>query len=222
MTTPTPKRANVRASLPPIEDIREALGIADNAKDDEITALMSSTIALIETYLGRGFIRADEVEEIDPPESRLDAVLLFRYPVESVTSVTRNDVALTGYRLQKAAGVLRFGEACGRRRRVCCEENWPLVVSYTGGYADDALPADLVDCVMRVFYGRWQSTGGTGNLADADSGGAIRSVAVDGLTVTRDSPSYAGAAFADAVIPPELASVAAALDPYRARRAGGV
>jgi hypothetical protein len=219
MATPVQRGVSVRGSLPTIEEIREALGFPDDTHDAAIAAMLASTIAMIENYLGRGIVRATETEEIVPPDSRMRAILLWRYPVESITSVTREGVDLSGYKLYKAAGILRLDYWY---RRACCDEDAALEVVYVGGYADDGLPADLVDAVMRVFYGRWNSTGGTGNLSEVDHGGAIRSVAVDGLTVTRDSPSYAGAGFSEAVIPPEIAPVAAVLDPYRARRASGV
>ena len=108
------------------------------------------------------------------------------------------------------------------RWRGCCENVPQVIIEYDGGYPDDAWPADLLDAVMRAFYGRWQSTDGTGNIATIAGGAANRSITIDGLTITRDAPSYAGTALAEQVLPPELAMDAAQLDPYRSRRVGGV
>jgi hypothetical protein len=219
MSSP-PFTLNARARFPTIEEIREALGIADDSQDEAITATLAAVVALVESYLQRGIVRADEIEEIDPPDSRLSAVLLFRFPIASVASVTQDGALRTGYRVQSNSGILRWPTGRWTRAWQECLHDIPLIVSYTGGYPEDGWPADLLWAVMDVFYRRWALTGG--EAAQVDTGGAIRSVAVDGMTVTIDSPTYAGSAFAESVIPVELVPVAAILDPYRVRRAGGV
>jgi hypothetical protein len=219
-----PKRIGVRANLPTIEEIREALGIADSSQDAAIQSMFNSTIAIIEAYLQRGIVRADEIEEVDPPDSRLSALLLFRFPIESVATVTHDGLALTGFRVQKASGILRWPDGWARHRQ-CCRYDRQIIVSYTGGYADDAWPADLLDAVMSTFYRRWHATGGTGNAAEIDaSASENRSVSIDGLTIEHRDPPQSVYAFGGALIPINiyLAPVAAQLEPYRVYRAGGV
>ena len=223
----TPKRMAARSvvSFPTLEQIKTALGIdaGDASKDAAITALLASTIAIIEGYLGRGIALEQVIEEFDPPETRVDVLLLHRFPVQQVVSITHEGGAeITGARVYKATGVVRWRHGCARVRGCGCEDLAPILVEYSGGYAEDAWPADLLDAVMRAFYGRWQATGGTGNTADMVGGPGNRSVTIDGLTITRDAASFAGSALADQAVPPELASVAAQLEPYRVIRAGGV
>lgn len=209
-------------AFPTLDEIKEALEIdaSDPSHDEAIEAMLASTITIIEGYLGRGIAFAHELEEFIPPESRLDVLLLRRYPVSSIQSVTLDGSPISDYWLYKSSGVVRWRNRHGAR--VPCESAGEIVCEYDGGYPDDAWPADLADAVMRAFYGRWQATEGSGNIASIVGGPGNRSISIDGLTITRDSASYAGSAFALQVIPPELANVAAQLDPYRARRVGGV
>lgn len=218
-------RVKSTVAFPTIEQIKQALGIeaSDQSKDQAITTMLASTISIIESYLRRGIAFAHEIEEFDPPETRADALLLYRFPVSEVQSVTQEGAPITGYRVHKRPGVVRWRDAwctvrCG------CEHMLSVVVEYDGGYPDDAWPADLLDAVMQTFYSRWNSTGGTGNLAKIDaSESANRSVSVDGLTITREGVQSTYA-FGGTVMPVNtlLAPVAALLDPYLARPLGGV
>lgn len=214
------------ASLPTLAEIKTALGIdaSDTSKDAAITSLLAATIAIVETYLGRGIIRAAVVEEFPPPDNYDPALSLFRFPVDHVNSVTQEGAALAGFRVEKEPGIVRWRMGNCFARRACCGElELPIVVDYVGGYPDDNWPADLIEAVMRSFYGRWHATGGSGNLADAvQAGGPNRSVSVDGLTITRDAASYAGDAFSGQAVPPDLVGVAAMLEPYRSRIVTGV
>jgi hypothetical protein len=214
------------ASIPTIDEIKAALGIetGDASKDEAIQSMLDATIALIESYLGRGIAHAAVVEEFDPPENANPALLVFRFPIEVVNSVKQYGNALTGWRAYKTPGIVQWrGTHCAIRRACCDDMGEPVVVDYVGGYADDAWPADLLEAVMRAFYIRWNATGGTGNLADVvNAPGNNRSVSVDGLTITRDSQMYAGEGFAGQAVPPELTSVAAMLEPYRSRIVTGI
>lgn len=210
------------AALPTLEQIKEQLGISGAESDAAITALLASTIAMVETYLGRGIkYMANAVEEFDPPDSRGPGLFVFRFPVEQVISITQEGADLTGWRVFKADGEVRLRNfCCGDWRGRACRQDVLIVVNYAGGYPDDAWPTDLVAAVMRVFYDRWAATGNTGNTSSMEAAGANRSVSIDGLTITRES--LASNALGELAIPPELLAVAAALDPYRARRGTGV
>jgi len=213
------------ATFPTIDEIKLTLGIDPNdvTYDEAIASNLAATISLIESYLGRGIAYADELQEFDPPDTENPALLLYRFPVDVVNEVTVEGQALGGWRVQKRSGIVRWHEACACTvAHYCCRSAPQIVVDYTGGYPDDAWPADLLDAVMQVFYGRWRASNNTGNIAEIPSGGGVRSVSVDGLTVQYDSATFAGSAFAGSVVPPELTGVAAALDPYRARLLTGV
>jgi len=214
------------ASLPTVADIKKALGIpdADTSKDEAIESMLAATIALIETYLGRGIAQANEVQEFIPPDSRNPVLSVFRFPIQLVNSVTQEAATISGWRVYREAGQVKWkAGACYMRRACCGEDDPPVMVDYVGGYADDAWPADLAEAVMRAFYVRWNATGGTGNTADVvNAPGNNRSVSVDGLTITRDSQMWAGDAFGGVVVPPELTGVAAMLERYKVHTVTGV
>jgi hypothetical protein len=214
------------ASLPTVDQIKVALGIepTDTSKDAAIQSMLDATIALIESYLGRGVQSAPMIEDIEPPENANPSLLLYRFPVSQVNSVMQDAAVISGWRLYKSPGILKWRVGGCNVRRACCGElDVPVTVDYVGGYAADAWPADLVEAIMRAFYIRWNATGGTGNLSEVvNAPGNNRSVSVDGLTITRDSQSYAGEGFAGQAVPPELTSVAAMLEPYRSRVLMGV
>jgi hypothetical protein len=120
-------------------------------------------------------------------------------------------------------GVLEWSEGCCHIPHQGWGRDPIIVVDYAGGYADDAWPADLLDAVMRVFYARWNASGGTGNAAQASgTGAAIRSVTVDGLTVQYGDALASLSGSDGGPVPPELAGVAALLEPYRMRLVTGV
>lgn len=214
------------ASLQTVEEIKTALGIeaSDVSKDAAIESMLEATIALIESYLGRGIISAPMLEEFEPPDNRNPSVLLYRFPVEIVNGVSQGAVTVNAWKVYKASGIVQWRAGqCNVRRACCGEDDLPLVIDYVGGFAADAWPADLAEAVMRAFYIRWAATGGTGNLSEVvNAPGNNRSVSVDGLTITRDSQMYAGEGFAGQAVPPELTSIAASLEPYRSRIVTGV
>jgi hypothetical protein len=220
-------RVSSRASLPTLDEIKLVLGIdpSDDSKDAAIAAQLAAVVTMIENYLQRGIAFAHEIEEFDPPETRVDSLNLFRFPVSAVQSVTQEGTEIAGYRFAKKAGIVYWRRGCYRLRSHTWIELPLIVVEYDGGYPDDAWPADLLGAVMQVFYARWAATGGTGSVSNIDAGAsANRSVSVDGLTITRGEGPQSTYAFGGVVIPVnvELAPVAAVLEPYRARPVGGV
>lgn len=214
------------ATLPTLDDIKAALGIdaSDTSKDAALTANMQATIAVIEGYLQRGIAFGDEIQNFEPVESRNPKLLLFRFPVTEVRSVTLDGADLTGWRVLKSSGIIEWRDGCGCPVvHGCCDHEPVIAVDYSGGYPDDAWPADLLDAVMRAFYARWNATGGTGSAADASgTGAAIRGVTVDGLTVQYGDAGAAAAEFGGGPVPAELVGVAAILDPYRQRYVTGI
>src|SRR5262245_14710855 len=65
----TRRAAAVAESFPTLDDIKEELGITDNDLDDELTAMLASTIMMVENYLGRGIKHQDVIQEFDPPDT---------------------------------------------------------------------------------------------------------------------------------------------------------
>lgn len=213
------------ATFPTLDDIKAALGIpaGDTTKDQAITNGMLSTVAMIETYLGRGIAYADESQQFEPIDTRDPKLFLWRFPVDTVAEVIVEGSPVTGWRVYPRQGVIDLGRGCCTHGpRQCCDEEPLITVRYTGGYPDDAWPPDLLEAVMRAFYGRWNATGG--NIANTTGNvGPVKSWSADGLSVTMaEASSGMGAGSSSDVIPPDLVNVAAMLDPYRVRFVRGV
>lgn len=210
--------------FPTLDEVKAALGIepTDTSKDAAITAGLAATVAMIETYLGRGIAYGPQRQQFEPVETRNPKLMLWRFPIDTVESVTQDGGAVSGWRALHSQGVLEWGQGCGcYAPRYRCERDPLVVVNYTGGYPDDAWPADLLEAVMRAFYGRWNATGG--NIASTTNGAPIRSWSADGLTVQyADADVLLSDSTAASTVPPDLMGVAAMLEPYRARYVSGV
>lgn len=218
--------AGVRATVPTLDDLKDMLGIppTDTSMDDEILDGFAATIAIVESYLGRGvaFV-ADVVQAFEPVDTRVRRLLLFRFPVSVVSQVMVDDQVVTGWRLFPQSGILewRGAGACAYMPGACGAE--PVVsVTYSGGYPDDAFPNDLLDAILRAFFARWHATGETGNAADMSAQGPVRSVGVDGSSITWADHTAITQDASGGPIPDELLGVAAQLDPYRQRFVTGV
>lgn len=214
------------AIMPTLAELKDMLGIAglDATQDAAILSQFETTLAVVENYLGRGVAFGSVVQAFEPVETRNRRLMLHRFPVALVRSVTVDGVAVTGYRLFPASGILQFREDCGgggHMRGGCANE--PIVlVDYDGGYLDDAWPADLMDALMRAFFSRWNATGATGSSAEITSQAPIRSVTVDGSSVTWGDFQASAEKHGGGPVPNELLAVSAQLDPYRARLVTGV
>jgi len=208
--------------MPTLDELKDLLGIppGDTSLDDEITDGFAATIAIVEAYLGRGVAFAAELQPFEPVDTRNPRLMLYRFPVTEVRAVLVDGSAVTGWRVFPASGILEWrGRGCSYYP--CTPE--PLVsVDYSGGYADDAWPADLMDAILRAFFARWHATGDTGNMADASTRGAITSISVDGSAVAYGEPGVNAAEFGGKPWPPELQGVVAILEPYRQRSVTGV
>lgn len=137
-------------------------------KEAAAVVALSQSLALVESYLDRKLeYLADEVEEFSEPGG--GALLLRRYPIEAVASVTGEywTAPASGYTVNKAAGVLTVWGWLG----------WPAVtVRYAGGYKPAEWPLDLVNVILQLAASLWPSIYATGGPAPASSEGAVRRV----------------------------------------------
>jgi hypothetical protein len=209
--------------MPTLDEIKDALGIppSDTSLDQAIADAFAATIAIIEAYLGRGIAWGPMLQTFEPVDTRNPKLLLYRFPVTTVRTVTVDDALVEGWRVLSAQGVIEWRGPHYWPHTECGRE--PVVaIDYDGGYADDAWPADLMDAIMRAFYARWHATGDTGNTADISTGGAITSLSVDGSSIAFGEPGVNAAEFGGKPWPPELQGVVAILEPYRQRLVTGV
>jgi len=234
VSTPTPTpRAILGATytgtspFPTLDEVKAKLGIdaSDTSQDAAITQAVLSTIAIVESYLGRGIANVqDGVQDFEPIDTRDKRLFLSRFPVQAVTSIDVDGSPLStgSWRVFARQGVIELGDGCCHcfPRHGC--ERLPLIhVVYTAGYPDDAWPTDLLEAVLIAFYGRWPTVSATPPTPGASA--PVRSWTSDGLSVVyADQFVGMGSRQDEDVIPPDLLSVAAILDPYRVRFLRGV
>lgn len=221
MSTPNPLLDIQCATFPTLEQIKELLGITGGAQDAALTALMKSTLAMVEGYLGRGIVERTGPQRFEPIDTRDSKLFLTRFPVSEIESVEIDGgEVLTGWRLYSDQGVLDLGRCGGRAPHDCCAQGPVIVVTYTGGYPQDCWPPSLLDAVMSTFYRRWNAT--AGDASSIVAGGAVKSWSADGLAITMGDASAGLGSISTDAIPADLIPVAAQLDPYRLRFVRGV
>ena len=105
------RRTSLRAvaPFPTVDLIKQILGIpdTDTSKDAAIAMVLASCLAMIENYCGRTFQEGDYTEEFPPLDARDRTLMLRAWPVQSITTVTRDGVAMTDWRLYADTGQLR-------------------------------------------------------------------------------------------------------------------
>jgi hypothetical protein len=223
MSTPNPLLDVECAAFPTLDQIKETLGIADASKDAALSALMKGTLTMIEGYLGRGIVERERTERIDPIDTRDSKLFLSLFPISEVASIVVDGGAplLSGWRVFKAQGIVELPHGCCRSGpRHCCGNEPQIEVTYTGGYPQDCWPPSLLDAVMSTFYRRWNAT--SGDASQIVTGGAVKSWAADGLSISMGDVSAGLGSISTDAIPPDLLPVAAQLDPYRLRFVRGV
>lgn len=152
--------------LIPVDDIKTLLGVTGNAYDDAIAKAAPIVTEYFETYCRRGLAYSAEVIE------ELDAVRrlpLFRWPIDTVASLVIGGAPLTPVRIEKARGIVVTGLRCS---------SLMAVVTYSGGYPQDAVPLDLAQayasCVGTVAGVPVSTTGG----ATGSSGAPLKSLSL--------------------------------------------
>lgn len=122
--------------------VKSELGITDTASDAKLDLWIDQASGIFAAECNRVFAKETISEQFRLRRSdclvrsRQDSLILARYPVASITSVTEDDVVLaaTDYEVDKATGLL-YRLSGGTRINWCAQK---VVVVYVGGY--DLLP----------------------------------------------------------------------------------
>jgi hypothetical protein len=122
--------------------VKRELGIVDRAEDENLTAWIARASAAIAEHCNRVFLQ-ETITETFRPSSRSETLLLSRFPVDTIESITESEVALESglYELDAKCGIVERLTAFGSAT------SWPaavISVTYTAGYEDiDALPREV-------------------------------------------------------------------------------
>lgn len=123
------------------DDLKVFLGITDSGNDGELLAMLDRAVATLEARVGP----LSEVDVVDEVHTGPGPLVLKRWPVISVTSVSDNGSDVTDLDLDADAGVLYGGFFSCIRRGV--------KVTYVAGRAD--LPMDLEAAVLELAKHLW-------------------------------------------------------------------
>lgn len=124
-----------------LADARGWLDIPAGSDDVNVQRAITAVSQMIATWCSRNFVQADYTDTYDGTGGF--ALILRNFPVSSISAVS-----IDGRIVSAAAGPLDSGYALSGRRLIlrgsCFSRGQAnVVVSYTAGYAPDAIPADL-------------------------------------------------------------------------------
>ena len=122
-----------------VEEYKTWSGISGSDQDAEIAEAILLMTALVEHYCGRGLeYKTDDVYTEDYPRS--ETIVLWRYPVDTITTILVDSVELAEYDLDRKTGRLASKEFLTAKN---------VEVTYNSGYqlTPDALKAAMFSLV---------------------------------------------------------------------------
>lgn len=153
---------NTDRSLLSIAALRSAAGIADNSKDEELTALGRYVSAVItkacKVAVQNGVpptLRLETVTQTTRFDARREHLVLLRSPVIEVASLTEDGAALsetTDFRIEN--GMLRRLSGAGVS---CWAHGADIVITYSAGWS--TVPDDLEFAARKFVAEEYQSGG---------------------------------------------------------------
>jgi hypothetical protein len=207
--------------------VKVLLGISGTDEDDALTAALPVITAYFENHCRRGLAYVDPVVE----ESRIVAVErlpLFRFPVDAVVELAIDGAALDPApvppQLDQARGFIYPYSTWPYGGRPYTGPGWGTWwggfarVTYSGGYPEDEVPADLALAFARCsadlagvsYAGSSSSSGGGAPLKSLGLGSGALTVAFDTGTAARSS-------YDTSSVPPLLAPYLYTLEGYRVK-----
>jgi hypothetical protein len=127
-------------NLTTLDAVKDVLEIADRSEDERLSRWIAQASAAIYEHCNRTFI-SETVAETFRLSARSDEVLLSRYPVADVASITECEVAIEAgdYEVDTVNGIVRRL----RSNKLSCWPAGTIVVTYTAGYESADLPEDI-------------------------------------------------------------------------------
>jgi len=179
-------------SYPTLSDVKTFLGLTTTDDDTRLTLLASWTEELIHAYIGRNLNTDTYTQTLYKPVT--EGIQLDNYPVDSITSITNDDIAqtLTDYDLVEVIGTV-YGDFVTAT---------DVVIVYVGGYA--TIPPVIVDVFYAIVEDRYNEYKGTSDAEVKDvtlfdfakvsydsstSSGANRSLTYSGIEAKGHIPS---------------------------------
>lgn len=199
-----------------LADTKDELDITTNTANQFLTRAIRQASSAIATHCGRVFIAEQVTETFRAAGSplgffgasaqqialgsdganfpRAEAIALKRYPVSAVASVVEDDITLvegTDFEVDGDKGWIY-------RLNTDLRISWgfvKLVVTYTGGYAADAVPDDLQNATLRLITARYTARGRDPMLRGYEVPGVL------------SEQFWVGGIGEDTALPPEVAGL---------------
>lgn len=176
---------------------RQALRLTDESDDELLKVLIDRASDIISRHCKRAFA-LETVTETFRLERCVADLVLGRYPVAAIASVTENEVALDPTSYEETCGVLTRLSGAYSRSWIAAK----VEVTYTAGYAlPGGCPPALAHACIQLVVAFWSAAGRDPHL---------RAVTVEGIS----SRSYFGS---DAALPPDVAGLLVAFRNLRTR-----
>jgi uncharacterized phiE125 gp8 family phage protein len=184
VTTPAASYDLVR-----LDTVCDALGITDRAEDEQLVQWIKQASCAVAKHLNRVLAR-ETIEETFRLSTVTESLLLSRYPVSSVVSVTEFDTVLdvADYEVNSTSGVLTRLSADAP----VCWSAGKIVVSYVAGYALDDVPDEIARAVIMLVSQYRYSAERDPQLRSESTEGAGSSSYFDGLDTGGLSPEVRG------------------------------
>lgn len=154
--------AATNRQLTTLDRVKTELGITGSANDDALETKIDEASAAIESYLARPLAR-EPVSEVFRLPCAVLWLMLDRWPVTTLTSVTEDTTALT------VSTEYEADLGAGRVRRLCSGySTWwapqpSTTVVYTAGYVlpgdtgTRTLPYDIEAAAVKLVVGSWRA-----------------------------------------------------------------
>lgn len=162
-------------NLTTLDRVKLELGIENTDNDDLLEAKIAEASADIEASIGRTVCRAGITETFWPVTG--GNLILDRYPVASIESVTVDDVLVTEWRLDTQTGILYRLDESGYQLSWYAAKS--IIVVYTAGYimpgeTDRDLPYALEGAAIELVSSYWQARGRDASLKAEEIPDVIR------------------------------------------------
>lgn len=184
VTTPAESYNLVR-----LDAVRDALGITESGEDEQLATWIKQASGAVTKHLNR-VLAQETVEETFRLSTVTESLLLSRYPVASIVSVTEFDTVLaaTDYELHAASGVLTRLSADAP----VCWSAGKIVVQYVAGYALDDVPDEVQRAVIMLVSQYRYGSDRDPQLRSETTDGAGSSSYFDGMEAGGLSPEVRG------------------------------
>jgi hypothetical protein len=152
--------------------IRLGIDPADTSQDADIEIAMNTALAMVEQYLNRQFLYAQE--ELEVIHSHGGSIQVSRYPIDTVSRMS----PMIRHQVHNEVGLIVFHRPTITDR---------VELEYTGGYK--VLPADLEYGLWLAFDAIWadmSAPAGSGG-GSAGAAGDVESVSLTGVGTVRFS-----------------------------------